>query len=75
MAFQANVGKQTIIQLAQLALSMGARQVGFDLAHQARRGGHTIVEIGFAAHLDRRHFSSPNSQSALALSNFVHCTC
>ena len=60
-ALQADVGQKAVIQLAQLLFSMGAGKIGLDLAHKARSSVEAVVADGFAAHVDRRHFSFSSS--------------
>lgn len=59
VAFQADVSQEPVIQLAKLALGIGAGKIGLDGAHQARTGLEGMVAKGFAGQGDRGHFLTP----------------
>jgi hypothetical protein len=75
VALQANIGQQTVIQLAQLLFSMVTGQVSLERTHQAWCGGQTVVANGLAAHADRRHFSSSFSRKWFQAPCLSHNLC
>ena len=67
VALQADVGQEPVIELAELALGVGAGEVALDGAHQARTGLEGMVAKGFAGQGDRGHFLTPVIAAGLHL--------